>query len=60
MDHLHRVLSKNNYPDWIIKETRKKQATPIINPDTGLEVEKNVFFSILYVSSLSEEFIKIF
>ena len=31
---------KNNYPDWMIKETKKKPASHIINPATGLEVKK--------------------
>ena len=26
MDYLHRVLYKNNYPDWIIKESKKKES----------------------------------
>ena len=40
LDYLHQVLPKN-YPDWNIKETKRKPATPIINPETGLEVKKN-------------------
>ena len=56
MDYLHTVLLRNNYPDWMIKETEKKPATAIINPGTGLEVKKNVFISVPYVPGLSEEF----
>ena len=37
-----------------------KPAIPIINPDTGLEVKKNVIISVLCVPDLSEEFRKIF
>ena len=44
----------------MIKESENKLATPIINPDIGLEVKINVFISILYVPSLSEEFRRIF
>ena len=35
---------RNNYPDWIIKEPEKKPPTPIINPETGLEVKNNLNF----------------
>ena len=58
MDHLHGVLLKNNYPDWVIKEFEKKQITPIINSDIGLE--KNIFISVLYIPGLSGEFRRIF
>ena len=60
INYLHRVLLKSNYPDWMIKETEEKPATPIINPDTGLKVKKNVFISVPYASSLSEAFRKTF
>ena len=40
----------------MIKEHKKKAATPIINPDTDLEVKKKVFMSVPYVPGLSEEF----
>ena len=60
MDHLHRVLLKNNYPDWVIKESEKKPVNIIINPDTGLEDKKNVFISVPHVLGLSKEFRRIF
>ena len=44
----------------MIKETEKKPATLIINPDTGLDIKKNIFISIPYVPGLSEEFGRIF
>ena len=59
MDYLHRVL-KNSYPDWMIKENEKKQAIPIIIPDTGLEVNKNVFITLPCFCGLSEEFRRTF
>ena len=40
-------ISKNNYPYWLINETQKKPATAILNPDTGLEVKKNILISII-------------
>ena len=43
----------------MIKESEKKTATPTINPDTYLEVKKNVFRSVPYVPDLSEEFRRI-
>ena len=60
MDYLHRVLLKNNHLHGMIKESEKKPATPIKNPDAGLEVKKNVFSSVPYVSDISEEFRRIF
>ena len=60
MDYLHRALLENNYPDWMIKESEKKPATPLINPDTGFEVNKNVFISSPYVADHSDEFRRIF
>ena len=39
----------------MIKETEEKPATPNINPDTGLKVKKNVFISVPFPSSLSED-----
>ena len=59
MDYLHRVL-KNTYPDWMIKESEKKLATPIINQDIGLEIKKNIFISVPFVPGLSEECRRIF
>ena len=40
----------------MIEEYEKKLTTPIINPDTGLEVKKNAFISAPYVPDLSEKF----
>ena len=36
--YFHRILLKNNYTDWMIKELEKKALVPIINPNIGLEV----------------------
>ena len=44
----------------MLKEPEKEPSTPIINQDTSLEVEKNVFTSIPYVPGLTEEFRRIF
>ena len=52
MHYLHRDLLKNNYPYWIIKEPEKRPASPIINPDTGLEVKKNVSISMIITNFL--------
>ena len=43
----------------MIKESEKKPVSPIVNPDTGLEVKKNIFISVSYVPRLSEEFRRI-
>ena len=59
MDYLYRVLLKNSYQDWIIKNTEKKPTTTK-NHDTGLEVNKNIFISVPYVHGCSEEFRRIF
>ena len=60
MDYLHWVLLKNNFPDWILKDLEKKPTTPIVNPDTGLEINKNIFMSVPYIPGLSVEFRRIF
>ena len=39
----------------MIREPEKKLPTPIISPNTGLDVKKNVFIPITYVPNLSEE-----
>ena len=49
MAYLPQVILKNNYPHWMIQEPEKKLHTPIINPDTGLELKKNIFIPVLYV-----------
>ena len=59
MDYHHNVFLKNNYPDWISKESEKKPVAPPVNPDTGIEVKKNIFISVAYVPGLSEEFRRI-
>ena len=51
MDYLHRVSLKKNYPDWIIKDSEKKPTTSTVNPDTCLEVSKNIIISVAYVLS---------
>ena len=61
MYHIHRVLLKGKYPNWMIKESEKKPGNSIINPDTGsLEVKKNVFISDPYLPDISKEFMRIF
>ena len=42
------------------QKTWKETTDSIINPDTALEVEKNVFIPVPYVPGLSEEFRSIF
>ena len=49
---MSQVLLKNNYPDWMIKESKKKPATPIINQDTGLEVKKMSSLLSMFLASL--------
>ena len=44
----------------MIKESEKKPATPMINPDTGLEVKSNIFISVHYVQGIIEELRRIF
>ena len=56
MNYLHQVLLKNDYPNCIISEPKRKSPTPFINPETGLEVQKNILISVSYVPGLSEEF----
>ena len=53
--YLQQALLKNNYLEWIIKEPPNKALTFIINPETGLEVKKNILISIPYVLGLSKE-----
>ena len=60
MDYLHRVFIRNSYLDWMIYKIKKEPSTPMINPDTGLEVKKNVFISAPYFPDLSEKFRRIF
>ena len=60
MDYLHQILLKSSYPDWIIKKPEKKPQTPIINPETGLEVQKKKLISVSYVPGLGEEFRRTF
>ena len=48
------VLLKNNYPDWVIKESEKKPATLIINSNTGLEVKKTCLH-LCYVLGFSDD-----
>ena len=59
MNYFHRVLLKNNYPDWIIKNPEEK-ATPNVNPNAGLQANKNIFISVPYDNGLSEELRRIF
>ena len=59
MYYIHHLL-KNNYLEWMMKELGKKASTPILNPETGLEIKKRVFIPVLCISGLSEEFKRIF
>ena len=52
MDLLHRVLLKNNYPDGIIKDYEKISTSPTVNSYTGLEVNRNIFISVLLFLAL--------
>ena len=44
----------------MIMELKKKPSTPIINPETGLEIKKGMFISTNYIPGLSEELRRIF
>ena len=44
----------------MLKDPEKKPPTSIINPDTGIQVKKNLVISVSYVSGFSEEFRRIF
>ena len=46
-------LKTNTQIEW--SKNLKKNPAHIINPDTGLEVKKNVFISVPYVPDLGEE-----
>ena len=39
---------------------KRKPTTPIVNPDTGLEMKKNIFISVPHVPGLSKEFRRFF
>ena len=41
-------------------QNSRKKTIPTKNPDTGLEVNRNIFISVPYVSGLSEELRKMF
>ena len=47
-------------PDWIIKSWEKKPVSPIVNPNSDLEVNKNFFISVPYVPGFNEEFRRFF
>ena len=49
MDHLGKVLRYNNYPNWMIKQGGRNNslAGRLINPETGNEVKKTLYFSSL-------------
>ena len=62
IEYLHKVLLRNNCPDWIIKILEKKPTTPTVNLNTGLEVSKNIFISAhMFLASVkySKEFFDI-
>ena len=42
------------------QRTRKGTSNPIINPETGLEIKKNILISVPYVPGIGEEFGKNF
>ena len=61
MEHLHRVLHYNNYPQWLIdKQGKSDKHVPIIHPETGVEVQKHFYISVPYFPGLSESYKKIF
>ena len=58
---LGKVLCYNNYPQWLIDKWGKSEKSgPLIYPDTGHEIKKQYFVSVLYFPSLSESFKRIF
>ena len=61
MEHLNRVLHYNNYPQWMIdKQGRSDKHDPIIQPETGVEIQKHFYISVPYFPGLSESYKKIF
>ena len=62
MDHLGKVLRYNNYPTWMIKQEGRSNSLTggLIDPETGNEVKKAIFFSAPYFPGLSESFKQLF
>ena len=61
VENLGKVLCYNNYPQGLInKQDRSDKSGPLIHPDTGQEVNKQLFISVPYFPGLSESFKKIF
>ena len=61
VEHLGKVLSYNNYPQWLIDKWGKSEKSgSLIHPDTGHEIKKQFFISAPYFPGLSESFKKIF
>ena len=58
MDYLQGGLHKKHLSR--LDDQRIQNETSILNPDTALEVKKNVFISVPYVPGLSEKFRRIF
>ena len=57
MDYLHRLLHRNNYPDWFLKNHNTR---PQVDQSTIQETPKEVFALVLFIQGLSQEFRRIF
>ena len=62
LDHLHKVLKYNHYPDWIIKSGGRPRGPllPRLDPKSGLPITKQRYVSVPYFPGLSESFKTIF
>ena len=60
VEHLSKVLQYNNYLEWLIKRGKSDQSGPLIHPETGNEIKKQLFISVPYFPGLSEAYKKIF
>ena len=47
VEHLGKVLTYSNYPQWLIdKQGKSDKSGPLIDPDTGHEVKKQLFILV--------------
>ena len=47
MENLNKVLHYKNYPQWMIdKHGRSEWSGPLIHPETGNEIKKQLFVSV--------------
>ena len=52
IEHLSKVLHYNNYPQWMIKQRGKlEKQDPLIHPETGNEIQKQFYISVMCASS---------